>query len=137
MGGMLNGRIPNLIDTTARPGVPPRPLAVGMVVDYTNPVGETRPALVTKIIGAWPQQEIPGNLPGANLTPMPLLNIAYVAPDKISVDGYGRQVVRETDVPHASTRRYVGPCWEFGWERASDTAASASVGSTPSPSSAP
>ncbi len=72
-------------------------VSVGDVVTYTDKTGVDRAALVTAV---WDG--------GAT---DPSLNLVFVSGDPARDDPYGRQVERETSVPHRADQKAPGNYW--------------------------
>lgn len=83
------------------PGV--RLCGVGEVVQFVDPVGHGRPALVTAVWGPT------------------CVNVVMVATDAAHTDGYGRQIVRSTSVSHQSVTPAHGNYWRHLDETAKPT----------------
>lgn len=72
---------------------------VGDGVTYVDQTWKPRPAIVTAVWEA------------SGPTTQPMINVAIVSNDPGQNDGHGRQVRRETSVPHERDKRGNGHYW--------------------------
>lgn len=86
---------------------------IGGAVIYTDTVGKDHAALVTNGFGA--------NGIGKSAA----INVVYVSDDQARLDGYGRQIERESSVQHQHITSTHGRFWRFvGEEKKQDSAPS-------------
>ena len=113
------------------------PVAIGDAVIYVDPVGKRHPALVTNVWGefydtpAWTLDQVRDQY--ANWTKsdyytdeeweerqqaqvgtphtMPSINLVFVSDDESQHDPYGRQIARNTSVPHRNHQPAHGMYW--------------------------
>jgi len=71
-------------------------MQIGDAVTYVDPVGRSRPALLTAVHGA---------------DETPSVNLVFVSDDETKGDPYGRQIERETSVVHQSHQGAHGNYW--------------------------
>ena len=72
---------------------------IGDSVTYVDPVSKERAAIVTNVFGGNP--DIP-----------PSINVAFVSDDESRGDNYGRQLERQTSVPHQTQQQAHGNYWK-------------------------
>ena len=77
-----------------------REVHVGDVVVFHDPKGQAHNALVIAVFEV--NQYVEQN---------PLVNLVYASGDKSRQDSYGRQIERDTSVPHASDSGVHGYVW--------------------------
>lgn len=82
-----------------------RTFEVGQVVVWVDEHGDQRPALLTAIHGDEHQHE------GA--THYPCCNLVFTSGDDAKTDPYGRQIERQTSVPHKQEQSAHG--WYWMW----------------------
>lgn len=115
--------------------IEPRPVVISDPVIYSDPKGVEHNAIVTAVWGAftdhplytqedvdhliadtkakWPQYDnsaIYQDLLGRPI-PVPCINLVYVELDETKTDSYGRQIARNTSVPHQSMTQAHGMFW--------------------------
>ncbi len=73
---------------------------IGAPVTFVDRVGIERPAIVTAVWG-------PSDGPRK-----PSINVVIVSNDESKTDGYGRQIERETSVPHQNEQAAHGYYWK-------------------------
>jgi hypothetical protein len=71
---------------------------IGSEITYTDPRGRKHRALVTANWGID--------------TPVKAVNLVYVSDDEGETDQYGRQIKRDTSVPHKDSQAAHGRYWE-------------------------
>ena len=76
-----------------------RTVAIGDSVVFRDSVGTPHKSLVTNVFG--PDD---GN---------PSINVVFVSDDESQKDPYGRQIVRNTSVPHRVNQYAHGMYWDF------------------------
>lgn len=78
---------------------------VGGPVVFIDRVGKPRAALVTAV---WGRHSVEGRVkPDEELS----LNVVIIAEDATKGDPYGRQIERETSIPHESRQAAHGYAW--------------------------
>ena len=80
---------------------------IGDAVVFVNRVGKKQDAIVTAVWGAniYPDK------------PLPSINVVIVSEDESKTDSYGRQIERETSIPHQTNQAAHGYYWrEFNDE---------------------
>lgn len=76
-------------------------MKVGDVVTYVDHQGYEHNALVTAVWGPEIYDQDP-----------PSLNLVFIDRDESKKDPYGRQIARDTSVPHAKNQKAHGNYWE-------------------------
>lgn len=70
-------------------------VVIGQHVNYYDPVGKKRPAVVTNVFGIT----------------NPSINVVYANDDENQTDNYGRKLERSTSVPHRFHQQAHGNYW--------------------------
>ncbi len=80
----------------------------GLEIVYCDHVSVEHDALCT---AAWGENEFGDDGSGA-----PCINVVYVSKDDAKTDSYGRQIERDTSVPHRSSQTAPGNWWKLKGE---------------------
>ncbi len=80
----------------------------GLEIIYGDHFGVEHDALCT---AAWGENEFADDGSGA-----PCINVVYVSKDETKTDTYGRQIERDTSVPHRSSQTAPGNWWKLKGE---------------------
>jgi hypothetical protein len=86
----------------------------GQEILYGDHTGVEHDALCTAVWG-WKQDEVGFATFGEDDSP-PCVNVVYVSKDESKTDDYGRQIERDTSVPHRSAQPAHGNWWKLKGE---------------------
>lgn len=74
-------------------------MQIGDSATYVDPTGKRRAAVVTAVFD------------NPDISRMPSINVVYVSDDDAKHDQYGRQIERQTSVPHHAQQAAHGNYW--------------------------